>query len=188
VTTTPVLLASALEYAVRGWHVFPLHPGTTTPAVPRHTPDQCDRSDRWCRDGHVGWEARATTDLARITRIWSRPWGIGIACGPSELLVVDTDPDLGESTMTALARQHDPWPTTWTVTTPTGGVHRYYTRPRALDTLYRPLGPSVHAYGTGAYVVAPPTPTPGGTFTILLWNTVADLPTWTAALLGSPTG
>ena len=86
------LRTAALLYASRGWHVFPLIPGTKRPACPGHPAARCDRSDPWCRHGHTGWEQRATTSDARIRRAWSsRPYGIGIACGPSRLLVIDTD-------------------------------------------------------------------------------------------------
>ncbi|MGC4855889.1 bifunctional DNA primase/polymerase [Micromonospora sp. DT4] len=97
------LLAAALACAARGWHVFPLRPDhphaaedeAKRPAFPnRCTAERCDRTDPRCRAAgrHVGWEKRATTDPARIRRAWSaRPYGIGIACGPSALVVVDLD-------------------------------------------------------------------------------------------------
>ncbi len=88
----PDLLAAALAHAARGWHVFPLRPNDKRPAFPDHTADDCTGRDPRCRAGHVGWEQRATTDPDRIRRAWSaRPYGIGIACGPSGLVVVDLD-------------------------------------------------------------------------------------------------
>ncbi|MER7272062.1 bifunctional DNA primase/polymerase, partial [Micromonospora carbonacea] len=99
----PDLLAAAIAYAERGWHVFPLRPDTRTadeddakrPAFPsRCTADRCDLTDPRCKMAgrHVGWEERATTEPARIRRAWSaRPYGVGIACGPSGLVVVDLD-------------------------------------------------------------------------------------------------
>lgn len=98
-----LLMAAALDCAARGWHVFPLRPDhphaaedeAKRPAFPnRCTADRCDRTDPRCRAAgrHVGWEERATTDPTRIRRAWSaRPYGVGIACGPSGLLVVDLD-------------------------------------------------------------------------------------------------
>ncbi|MDO3687354.1 bifunctional DNA primase/polymerase [Micromonospora sp. C28ISP2-4] len=86
------LLAAALAHAARGWHVFPLRPDDKRPAFPDHTADDCAGRDPRCRAGHVGWEQRATTDSDRIRRAWStRPYGVGIACGPSGLVVVDLD-------------------------------------------------------------------------------------------------
>ncbi|SCF34007.1 bifunctional DNA primase/polymerase [Micromonospora mirobrigensis] len=86
------LLAAALAHAARGWHIFPLRPDDKRPAFPDHTADDCVGRDPRCRDGHVGWEQRATTDPDRIRRAWSRrPYGVGVACGPSGLVVVDLD-------------------------------------------------------------------------------------------------
>ncbi|MBM0275816.1 bifunctional DNA primase/polymerase [Micromonospora tarensis] len=133
------LLAAALACAARGWHVFPLRPDhphaaeddAKRPAFPnRCTAARCDRTDPRCQAAgrHVGWEERATTDPARIRRAWSqRPYGIGIACGPSGLLVVDLDvpkhPDdtppsewagvcVGMDVFAILAERHGT-PTTW---------------------------------------------------------------------------
>src|SRR5215204_1786502 len=66
----PIPQTAALGLAGRGWQVFPLVPGGKRPAFPNHSEDRCDRTDRWCRRGHVGWEPRATTDRDRITRSW----------------------------------------------------------------------------------------------------------------------
>ncbi len=74
--TQPYALAVALDMARRGWKIFPLKPGRKVPAI-------------------IGWENAATGDPDRIRRWWNRPDhtadGIGIACGPSGLLVIDCD-------------------------------------------------------------------------------------------------
>ncbi|WP_245704040.1 bifunctional DNA primase/polymerase, partial [Streptomyces lushanensis] len=83
------LLSATLAAAERGWHVFPLRPGDKRPAL--HGSTACPRTGD-CAAGHRKWEDRATTDPARIRRAWSvRPFNIGIATGPSGLLVVDLD-------------------------------------------------------------------------------------------------
>jgi hypothetical protein len=83
------LLTAALAAAAQGFHVFPLRPGTKRPAL--HGEKSCPRTGP-CRDGHRGWEQRATTDLGRIRQCWSAaPFNIGIATGPSGLVVVDLD-------------------------------------------------------------------------------------------------
>jgi hypothetical protein len=167
------LRIAALLYASRGWHVFPLVPGTKRPACPGHPAARCDRSDPWCRDGHTGWEQRATTTDARIHRAWStRPYGIGIACGPSRLLVLDTDKPKfdsqagqtaaadGEATLAQLeAENRAQLPPTYTVGTPSGGTHRYFVAPAGLrlGNTAGLLGPMVDTRGVGGYVVAGPT-------------------------------
>jgi hypothetical protein len=107
----PELGATARSLYVE-WHVIPLLPGTKRPACPGHPAAKCDRSDPWCRHGHTGWEQRATTSDPRIIRAWSSPSRIGIACGPSGLLVVDTDqskPDtIGQATSTDNLAADDP--------------------------------------------------------------------------------
>jgi hypothetical protein len=86
-TDRQTLLAAALHHAARGWHVFPLWPGSKTPAVPD------------------SWERRATRDPEQIVRWWAaRPFNIGVAVGPSGLLVIDLDtpkPVLGGSAATS---------------------------------------------------------------------------------------
>src|SRR6266536_6579174 len=126
------LLATALGHARRGWRVFPLRPGDKRPAV---------------RD----WEARATTDPTRIERAWRADrFNIGIACGPSGLVVVDLDrPKPGQvpppayrmpgvrdggDVLAVLCEANDqPLPVdTYTVRTASGGTHLYYAAPAPL--------------------------------------------------------
>ena len=73
-TITDKLRAWALHLATRGWHVFPVSPGAKKPPV----------FDRW--------ETRASTNLHQIHHWWRHvPYSIGIATGPSGLVVVDLD-------------------------------------------------------------------------------------------------
>jgi len=86
------MVDAARAAAARGWPVFPLRPDDKRPAVPDHTEQACTRRDPRCRHGHVGWEPRATTDPDRIRRGWERvDYGVGIACGPAGLVVLDLD-------------------------------------------------------------------------------------------------
>jgi Bifunctional DNA primase/polymerase, N-terminal len=66
------LLRSALSLAERGWHGFLCVPGGKRPAL------------------RGSWQDHATTEPARIRAWWSRAaYNIGIACGPSGLVVID---------------------------------------------------------------------------------------------------
>ncbi|MCT2277269.1 bifunctional DNA primase/polymerase [Micromonospora chalcea] len=196
------LLTAALGHAARGWHVFPLRPDDKRPAFPDHPADDCTGRDPRCRAGHVGWEARATTDPDRIRRAWSaRPYGIGLACGPSRLVVVDLDvrkpgqsmpPGYegcphGLRTLAALTAAHaatiDP---TYTVTTGRGGTHLYYRHPDtgpALRNTAGTLGPMVDTRAHGGYVVAPGSTVAGRPYVVDLDTDPAPLPAWLAALL-----
>ena len=194
------LRTAALLYASRGWHVFPLLPGTKRPACPSHPATRCDRSDPWCRHGHTGWEQRATTTDSRIHRAWSsRPYGIGIACGPSQLLVVDTDQPKpgeragqaaavdGEATLAQLEAQHRArLPSTYTVATPSGGTHRYFVAPAGLQlgNTAGLLGALVDTRGAGGYVAASPTVVDRA-YRVVEDRPPAPLPDWLALLLTS---
>jgi hypothetical protein len=122
------LLSAAAAAAARGWSVFPVWPGSKRPAI-------------------RGWEQHATTDLDALEGWWrQRPYNIGIACGPSGLLVVDIDrPDAAP----------DGLPPTYTVATPRG-EHRYYAvdrrRPGRSSTGL--LGSHVDTRAAGGYVIA----------------------------------
>ena len=189
------LLTAALGYAERGWHVFPLRPRSKRPAVPNHPAHGCDGTDPRCAGGHTGWEARATTDPDRITRAWTmRPYGIGIACGPSGLLVVDLDTasEGGPSGVESYSRlaHHKPVVITRVVATPSGGRHRYYTRPTGthLGNTVSLLGPRVDTRANGGYVVAPPTRLgpDGARYWVTCGTPPAPAPDWLIEALTTP--
>ncbi|MEU4676506.1 bifunctional DNA primase/polymerase [Micromonospora sp. NPDC023737] len=193
---TADLLAAALAHAERGWHVFPLRPNDKRPAFPDHAADDCTGRDPRCRAGHVGWEPRATTDPDRIRRAWStRPYGIGIACGPSRLVVVDLDvpkDDItnrtGLDTLAELAAAHGAViAPTYTVTTGRGGAHLYYRHPDHGPTLRNTagtVGPMVDTRARGGYVVAAGSTVAGRPYIVDLDTDPAPLPGWLAGLLG----
>ncbi|WP_344169967.1 bifunctional DNA primase/polymerase [Pilimelia columellifera] len=183
------LLDAALTAAGRGWYVFPLRPGDKRPAFPGHSAAGCDLSDRWCRlhDGHVGWQDRATIDPDRIRRAWSaRPYNVGIACGPSGLLVVDLDQpkpgdDAAPGTVAfAAVAAGRPGPATFTVTTGRGGTHLYYRQPAGpgLRNSAGVLARLVDTRGHGGYVVAAGSVVNGNPYTATGAGDVAELPGW----------
>ena len=169
VIATKRLHAAALDAAGRGWHVFPLRPGTKVPAV-RH------------------WEHEATTDTAQIKELWTadlrrRDWwhvpeprNVGIACGPSKLVVLDLDlakpgqdrtsweerwrdRDVGSGAevLDVLAEQAGQnMPETYVVATPSGGRHLYFSAPEDVPVRNSAghLGPMIDVRGQGGYVVA----------------------------------
>ena len=187
------LLEHALAYAEAGWPVFPLRPGTKRPATPNHTAEHCDQSDHRCWNGHTGWEPRATLNPDRITRAWQmRPYGIGIACGPAGLIVVDLDTakgpaPSGSETLAQVQHAHGlKLPATWTIATPSGGRHLYYRQPdrQRLGNTVGKIGPGIDTRAHGGYVVAPPTATAAGSYWLVDDHPPApDLPPWFAELL-----
>jgi len=192
--------------------VFPLRPNDKRPAFPDHDAEHRPgrRNDARCRNSHVGWEERATTDADRIRRAWGtgRPYGIGVACGPSGLVVVDLDtpkPDTGPppadwalpgvndgaDVLAVLCEQAgQPLPVdTFTVTTGRGGKHLYYRHPDTGPSLRNTggaaggLGWLIDTRAHGGYVVAPPTTINRRPYTIAYDADPAPLPGWLADLL-----
>lgn len=183
------LLTAALTAASRGWHVFPLVPDGKRPAV-------------------VDWEHRATTDTARIARCWSSgPYGVGIACGPSRLVVVDLDqPKPGQTVPEAwrkpgltcgadvLADRADeagesyPWDT-HTVVTGRGGEHLYFAQPQGteLRNTQARLGWLIDTRAHGGYVVGAVSVASGRRYRTVYDVGPAPLPRWlTEALKPAP--
>jgi Bifunctional DNA primase/polymerase, N-terminal len=202
------LRAAALSAAARGWHVFPLLPGNKRPAFPDHGEDRCTRADPRCRAGHTGWEPRATTDPDRISRAWQRvPYGVGIACGPSGLVVIDLDRrkpgtvlppawaaegvrDGGDVFALLCERAEHPCPHTYTVRTASGGTHLYFRHPEEGPHLRntrgdtgRGLGPLIDTRAHGGLVVAAGSSVNGRPYTALSDGDPEPLPLWLAERL-----
>ncbi|MGW4752882.1 bifunctional DNA primase/polymerase [Streptomyces chartreusis] len=182
------LLAWALEPARRGWHVFPLRPGDKRPAG--HAERLCPGTGR-CAGGHLKPEQRATTDPDMVMAAWShQPYNIGIATGPSGLLVVDLDvlkadeqegtPDGVQSLLALCERAGQSFPATYQVRTPSGGRHLYFTQPGGtrLHSTAGTLGHHIDTRGWGGYVVAPGSTTPQGAYTVTDDRPPVPLPQW----------
>lgn len=148
----PGLLSSALAAADLGWHVFPCAPGSKRPALKEN------------------WQDLATTDPDQIRSWWARQaYNIGIACGPSGLVVVDLDidgnrdalggpggPASGTASLQLLCRAHgQQYPGgTYTVDTPSGGCHLYFSAPATpVRNSTRRIGPLIDIRADGGYVV-----------------------------------
>ena len=103
------MLSAALQYIDKGWHVFPLQPGSKAPLV-------------------AGGFKQATIDADQVKKWWTEKpnANIGVSLDPSGICVVDVDthgdingfeslPMLGDMPETAIAR------------TPSGGAHYVFT-------------------------------------------------------------
>ncbi|MGW9427492.1 bifunctional DNA primase/polymerase [Streptomyces decoyicus] len=178
------LLRAALAAAERDWHVFPLIPNDKRPAV---------------RD----WQTRATTDPERIVRCWTHaPYNIGIATGPSRLVVIDLDTPKstddvppadwaavtsGEDVLAVLCERHGHrYPDgTHTVHTCRRGTHLYFAAPEGeeLRNTAAKLGWKIDTRAHGGYVVAADSSVGGNCYTTVHNAPVAPLPGWLADLL-----
>lgn len=136
---TNKLLDAALEYAAKGWPVFPCAPGEKVPL----------RGSRGCLD--------ATLDEAKIRAWWAAQpdANVAIATGGtiSGLYVVDVDAaDFDRSGL----------PETLIACTPRGGWHYYYSSEEPLPNTTSKLAPGVDTRGVGGYVLAPPSRSASG--------------------------
>ena len=154
------------------------------------------------------WEARATTDPDRIERAWAAgPYNVGVATGPSGLVVVDLDrpkprevpppayrqPGIrdGGDVLAMLCEALDqPLPVdTYAVHTASAGMHLYFTAPAAvtLRNTAKRLGWLIDTRAHGGYVVAAGSLVAGRTYTAIDPDTdPAPLPDWIAERLADP--
>ncbi|WP_345364319.1 bifunctional DNA primase/polymerase [Actinoallomurus liliacearum] len=209
-TSAEDMLSHALTAAQRGWPVFPVRPGEKRPAFPDHTAARCTGRDPRCRNGHQGWEPRATTDIGRIRRGWaSVPYNIGLACGPAGLVVVDLDvPKPGEEIPPAEWRAEGvrtgaevlavlaaragepigPLYDTYSVVTGRGGRHLYFTAPEGarLGNTAGELGWLIDTRAHGGYVLAAGSVVAGRPYAVECDRPPAPLPAWLFQRLSRP--
>lgn len=150
---------AAREWAESGFPIFPITPNAKTPATEN------------------GWKD-STTDLAQIDAWWTENPNYNIGWSPelSGMLVLDTDPPLGDDTLEKIVAQEGEWPQTYTVLTPRGG-HHYWLKGSAASSVQK-LGPKLDTRGRGGYVLVPPSIVNGKEYTILDDRDPADAPEW----------
>ncbi|WP_030255971.1 MULTISPECIES: bifunctional DNA primase/polymerase [Streptomyces] len=198
-------MVAALAAAERGQRVFPLAPGSKYPAL--HGENDCPRTGG-CEGGHLGWERRATADPGVIRRAWQvAPYNIGLACGPSGLVVVDLDVPKhrrdtpparwggqgvtdGRDVLAALCEQHgQSLPQTYEVRTGRGGAHLYFAAPTGVvlrntcGEKGNGLGWKIDTRAYGGYVVAPGSVVNHRPYTVVNNTDPIRLPAWLLGLL-----
>jgi hypothetical protein len=156
------LLHPALAYVQAGYEVFPLRG-----KIPHANCPQCDpRSPRYsphtaadCAHELCHGLLAATSDLARVTRWWSRwPSGNIGARVPKTLLVLDIDPrHHGDQTLARLEDANGPLPVTRTSYSgrEDGGRHLWFLHPGGTPSSAR-LGDGLDIKTHSGYVVLPP--------------------------------
>lgn len=186
----PRALDAALDYARRGWAVFPCHtPIAGGCSCGLHGCASPGKHPRVTRGLH-----EATTDLATIAGWWQR-WpraNVAIRTGVvSGLVVIDVDPPHGGGdSLSTLTARHGPLPATMTVRTGSGGAHLYLAHPggQVRNTAGTRLGAGIDVRGDGGYVIAPPSVHASGAR--YSWSTVAEtappVPSWLVERLRPP--
>lgn len=127
------ILEAALEWAARGFRIFPILPGDKVPPK------------------DLRWKDEATTDPAKIKAWWAfEPrYNYGVAAGEGTLIL---DVDASKNGYAALLDID--LPPTLTVKTPGGGEHQYFTGPDVANSVDR-IAPGLDIRSAGGYVIGP---------------------------------
>jgi len=175
------ILKAAIEYATKGWHVFPLH-----------TVDDeglCSCGNATCGDaGKHPRVARglkeASRDLTQIEKWFgpdAPPSNVGVVTGEiSGITVIDVDigdGKFGAESWAEACKDHGE-PNTLMAETGSGGLHVVFQYNSALKTASNVLGKGVDCHNDGGYIVAAPSRhRSGGSYKWLNWgDPLATLP------------
>ena len=153
-------LEAALQYANRGFPVFPIFEVTLDGRCACGNP-QCEAEGKHprTRRGHRD----ATTDRARIEEWWQTypranigmPTGIHIDRIGGRVAVLDIDPrNGGEDSLEALMDRNGTLPETVVTLTGGGGTHHWFRHDGVLKS--RVIAPGIDLQADGKYVILPP--------------------------------
>lgn len=155
-----------------GWHVFPLAPSKKTPITANGFKD-------------------ATNDVDAALRLFDvGTLNVGIATGPSKLVVLDADGEAGNVWL-AEAGENYGLPRTFTVRTRSGGFHIYFQSPEGIEIKCSAsrIAPGIDIRANGGYVVGPTSwvaadeKGPAGWYKVVDDSPVAPLPEWLLHLI-----
>ena len=131
------LMTTALDYASRGWKVFP-----------------CGIDKKPLT--HDGFKS-ATTDPEKIKKWWTKhpDASIGAPTGHG-FFVLDIDLPDGQTTLDALEEANSPLPPTLEQKTGSGGRHLFFSVDTEIRNSAGKLGKNIDIRGDGGYVILPP--------------------------------
>jgi hypothetical protein len=184
-------LQPALDYAARGWKIFPLFYVLKSGGCSCRKA-KCQRIGKHpCTRNGV---QDASNDEATVRAWWTEsPYAnIGLATGHGGLIVVDEDagldkktglPKVGPESWAALleANPKEPLPNTLIAKTGGGGRHLYFLSTKEIKNSQDVIGKHLDVRGYGGYVILPPSNhESGGRYS---WATapdarIADMPQW----------
>lgn len=147
-----------------GWRVHPCHPNSKKPILD-------------------AWPSLATDDPVQIAA-WQVEYpgcNWALACGPSNVAVLDIDGETGEATLEGLQFEFGFLPATRAHTTPRGGRHLIFSGDIANSV--GKLGPKLDTRGRNGYIVIPPSTFEDKPYAIAEDNPIAVLPDWVGAAL-----
>lgn len=151
------MVSAALSYAARGWHVFPVPPGT--------------KKSYKSAEHSGGRKWGATTDADELRKDWTQhpDANVGIVTGPkSGFFVVEADTVEGHgvdglASLAALEAEHGPLPDTIEAESPSGSRHIYFRWPEGLNVKnsVSKVACGIDVRGDGGMVIAAPSVKPG---------------------------
>lgn len=178
----------ALEYATKGWHIFPVHYVLKDGSCSCKDGLECDRLGKHpaTKNGVLD----ATTEPEQIKRWWAmRPhYNIGLATGHAGLQVVDIDIDgdkIGAESLANRIEQYGDLPETLSQRTGSGGTHYFFHSDTPYTNSQDKIGKHIDSRGKGGYVILPPSNhKSGGHYEWISPDAaIAELPAWIGALL-----
>jgi bifunctional DNA primase/polymerase-like protein/primase-like protein len=175
-------LEAALDYARRGWPVFPLRVKGKKPLIAK------EHGGHGCHSGTI-----EETQIREWWRRWPRA-NIGIATGRSGFFALDIDPKHdGDDTLQHHLEHHGPLPRTVVQHTGGGGLHMLFKHVDGItiDAGSR-LGRGLDVRGHGGYIVVPPSVHESGR--LYAWDVdhhpdempIAEAPEWVVKLAITP--
>lgn len=150
------LFDTALEYAARGWKVFPLH--TMNGSACSCASISCSSA---AKHPHIKeWQNHCSCDSDEI-RGWWQKWphsNIGLATGSaSGFFVLDIDPRHGgKESFQKIVKKNGMLPKTLASSTGGGGYHLFFRDPGIRLGNRTNILPGLDLRGDGGYIVAPP--------------------------------
>lgn len=176
------LLEAALQYAARGWRVFPCH---TTISGTCSCGKDCGRDagkHPACRTG-----VRAATTAPDQIRTWWRRnpnFNIGLASG-SGLVIVDLDGQTEIDALAAAGREHGGLPKTLVAQTGRG-FHAYFKGDLSGSRTVEIKGARILFRGQGGYCIAPPSLHASGKRYQWVYDVpLAEFPNWLNNIINS---
>jgi hypothetical protein len=177
-------LEAAHEYVKRGWGVVPLY------GIAEDGACRC-RAGRLCPVKNRGKHPNGTRS-GTWPELWSgadvQAWledhpddNIGIITGArSGLFVLDVDGAAGVNSLTQLASERGALPATRMVRTGSGGLHYYFRHPGHFTVRNSTswIARGIDIRGEGGQVVAPPSVSGLGEYTVISDTDIAEAPAW----------
>lgn len=185
------LLEAARQALTRGWQPTPLHRLGGGKYCSCHKGANCNQGGKHPRLKE--WQSAPPMSGADIEATWDvdQPPNLAIRTGRvSGIVVIDVDTDdgkVGLDWLNVMIAEHGrDWTQTYTVRTGGGGYQMYFTYPAADIPGRLNFAPNIDVKSDGGYVIAPPSVSHKGPYSVQQDLPVAPMPTWLVEALSTP--